>query len=132
MRLENAGVIRNGQRRRQSVALARRSAATASPTGSIGSRPFIREAWGRGIVHIKLIGDLPVGSGTLAEARKAAGYLCKYIGKGLDDERRRVGLHRYEVAQGFQPERIHVYGSTDDDAIARASEYMVRAPETIG
>ena len=92
---------------------------------------LIREAWGHGIVHIKLIGDLPVGSGTLAEARKAAGYLCKYIGKGLDDERLRAGLHRYEVAQGFQPERIHIYGSTDDDAIARASEYMARAPETI-
>jgi hypothetical protein len=59
---------------------------------------LIREAWGRGIVHIQLIGDLPVGSGVLAEARKAAGYLCKYIGKGLDDERRRAGLHRYEVA----------------------------------
>ena len=92
---------------------------------------LIREAWGRGIVHIKLIGDLPVGSGTLAEARKTAGYLCKYVGKGLDDERRRSGLHRYEVAQGFQPERIYVYGETDDDGIARASEYMARAPETI-
>ena len=92
---------------------------------------LIREAWGHGIVHIKLIGDLQVGSGTLAEARKAAGYLCKYIGKGLDDERRRSGLHRYEVAQGFQPERIHVYGETDETAIARASEYMAREPETI-
>ncbi|MDH4104146.1 MAG: hypothetical protein OEW52_11045 [Thermoleophilia bacterium] len=92
---------------------------------------LIREAWGHGIVHIKLIGDLPVGSGALAEARRAAGYLCKYIGKGLEDERRRAGLHRYEVAQGFQPERIYVYGETDSDAIARASEYMARAPETI-
>jgi len=92
---------------------------------------LIREAWGHGIVHIKLIGDLPVGSGTLAEARRASGYLCGYIGKGLDDERRRAGLHRYEVAQGFQPERIHVYGRTDRDALARASEYMGRRPETI-
>jgi hypothetical protein len=91
---------------------------------------LIREAWGRGIVHIKLIGDLPVGSGVLAEARKAAGYLCEYIGKGLDDERRRAGMHRYEVAQGFQPERIYVYGRTDREAIARASEYMGRRPET--
>ena len=92
---------------------------------------LIRDAWGHGIAHIKLIGDLPVGSSSLAEARKAAGYLCKYIGKGLDDERRRAGLHRYEVAQGFQPERIYVYGQTDAEAIARASEYMQRAPETI-
>jgi hypothetical protein len=92
---------------------------------------LIREAWGHGLVHIKLIGDLPVGSGTLSEARKAAGYLCKYIGKGLDDERRRDGLHRYEVAQGFQPERIYVYGETDAEAIERASQHMARAPETI-
>ena len=53
-------------------------------------------------MHIKLIGDLPVGSGVLAEARKAAGYLRKYIAKGLDDECHRAGLHCYEVAQGFQ------------------------------
>jgi hypothetical protein len=92
---------------------------------------LIREAWGRGIVHIKLIGDLPVGSGTLAEARRAAGYLCKYLGKGLDDERRRSGLHRYEVAQGFQPERVLVYGRTDDEALSRASEFMGRDPETV-
>ena len=35
---------------------------------------LIREAWGRGRVHIKLLGDLPVGSGALEEARLAAGY----------------------------------------------------------
>ena len=33
---------------------------------------LIRDVWGRGIVHIKLIGDLPVGSGALEEARIAA------------------------------------------------------------
>ena len=30
---------------------------------------LIRDVWGRGIVHIKLIGDLPHGSGALEEAR---------------------------------------------------------------
>ena len=33
---------------------------------------LIRGVWGRGRTHIKLIGDLPVGSGALAEARQAA------------------------------------------------------------
>ncbi len=94
-------------------------------------QPVIRDTWGRGHVHIKLLSDLPVGSGTLAEARLAVRYLCKYVGKGLDDERREAGLHRYEVAQGFQPERILVYGATDDDAIDRASGFMGREPETI-
>ena len=54
-------------------------------------------------MHIKLIGDLPHGSGALEEARVASFYLAKYVSKSLDDERRAAGLHRYEVAQGFQP-----------------------------
>ena len=65
--------------------------------------------WGRGIVHIKLIGDLPVGSGALEEARLAASYLAKYVSKNVADERV-PGLHRYEVAQGFQPERVRLRG----------------------
>lgn len=48
---------------------------------------LIREVWGRGIVHIKLIGDLPVGSGALEEARLAASYLAKYVTKNVADER---------------------------------------------
>ena len=31
----------------------------------------IRQTWGRGYVGIKLLGDLPVGSGTVDEARVA-------------------------------------------------------------
>jgi len=63
---------------------------------------LIKEVWGRGIVHIKLIGDLPVGSGALEEARAAGGYLAKYVSKSFDSAQV-PGLHRYEVAQGFQP-----------------------------
>lgn len=91
----------------------------------------IRDAWGRGFVHIKLLGDLPVGSGNLAEARLAASYLSKYIGKSLDDERRASGLHRYEVAQGFQPDKISCYGLTEDQVIREASEHMGREPAKI-
>jgi hypothetical protein len=92
---------------------------------------LIRDSWGRGRVHIKLLGDLPVGSGALAEARLNAWYLGKYVAKGLDDERRTAGLHRYEVAQGFQPEQLLVYGRTDEEAIGQASEYLGRAPEYV-
>ena len=60
----------------------------------------IREVWARGNVHIKLIGDLPVGSGSLEEARRAAGYLAKSVSKNIGDERLER-LNRYEVAQGF-------------------------------
>jgi hypothetical protein len=94
-------------------------------------QPVIRETWCRGHVHIKLLSDLPVGTGAVGEARVAARYLSKYLGKGLDDERHESGLHRYEVAQGFQPDRIHAFGATEEEAIGRASAYMRRAPETV-
>jgi hypothetical protein len=92
---------------------------------------LIRDVWGRGHVHIKLIGDLPVGSGALAEARVAARYLCKYVGKGLDDDRRRAGLHRYEVGQGFQPVPVVLTGRSDEEVLALACERMGSAPEVL-
>jgi hypothetical protein len=92
---------------------------------------LIREVWGRGHVHIKLIGDLPVGSGTLEEARVAARYLCKYVGKGLDDQRRRSGLHRYEVGQGFQPERVQLAGQSERAVLDLASERMGGPPKLV-
>lgn len=90
-------------------------------------RRDIEGAWGHGFVHIKLLGDLPVGSGRLAEARRAARYLSKYAGKDFDHEHM-PGLHRYEVAQGFQPEKVTVRAVRLGDAIAQASEIMGRAP----
>ena len=92
---------------------------------------LIRDTWARGHVHIKLLGDLPVGSGSVAEAKVAARYLCKYVGKEFEDERRQSGLHRYEVAQGFQPERITLTGRTDDDVLGQAAERMGAAPATL-
>lgn len=92
---------------------------------------LIRQVWARGHVHIKLIGDLPVGSGTLEEARGAASYLCKYVGKGFDDNRRPPGLHRYEVAQGFQPQRITLTGRSDDDVLDQACQRMGGPPSTV-
>ncbi len=83
----------------------------------------IRRAWGHGFVHITLLGDLPVGAGTLGEARKAAGYLSKYMGKDLG----RVdgsGLHRYEVGQGFQPRTVPIRGASADEVIGWAETYM--------
>jgi hypothetical protein len=94
-------------------------------------RRLIERAWGRGFVHIKLLSGLPVGSGPIAEARLAAGYLARYVGRQLEDERRAAGLHRYEVAQGFQPGRVECYGRSAEDVIERASEYMRSPPERV-
>ena len=91
--------------------------------GRYVSQRLIRDVWGRGHVHITLIGDLPVGSGALEEARARAGYLGKYVSKNIDDERI-PRLHRYEVAQGFQPVKVPLAGESEEDVIAQASERM--------
>jgi len=86
-------------------------------------RAVIDAAWVHGYDHIKLLGNLPVGSTSLDEARVAASYLSKYASKGIGEDRV-TGLHRYEVAQGFQPEKVRIYGSTLAVAMSRAAEVM--------
>jgi hypothetical protein len=98
--------------------------------GRYVSRGLIDAAWGHGFVHIKLLGDLPVGSSALEEARLAARYLSPYVSRGLDVERI-PGLHRYEVAQGFQPQSIECYGPTAATALASASKVMGREPARV-
>ena len=98
--------------------------------GRFIKRGLIEEAWGRGHVHIKLLGDLPVGSGSLEESRVSGRYLGKYAAKALDGERA-PGLHRYEVAQGFQPATIECYGPTAEAAIGSAARYMGREPAIV-
>lgn len=84
---------------------------------------LIRSTWGRGIVNIKLLGDLPAGSGRVEEARVAAGYLSKYVAKSFaDDARRPAGLHRFDVAQGFTPTKVRYWGRTADAAMGLLHE----------
>lgn len=94
-------------------------------------RSLIEDAWGRGFVHIKSLTDLPVGSGRLEESRRAAGYLSKYVAKSFGDQRI-PGRHRYEVAQGYQPEQMQVWGTSVDDVLSQASDLLGRrAPERV-
>lgn len=94
------------------------------------SRSVLTRAWPHGFVHIKLIGDLPVGSGAWEEARRCGRYLGKYASKAID-ERRPAGLHRYEVAQGFQPRAIKCDGRTVDQVIQQATQLMGRPPARV-
>ena len=95
-------------------------------------RHLIRDAWGRGFVHIKLLGDLPVGSGVLTESRVAAGYLSKYVSKTFTDPSTRVlGLHRYDVAQGHQPIKVSLRGRSPDDVLGQASDLLGVQPATV-
>lgn len=97
--------------------------------GQYIQRQVIDRAWGHGFVHIKLIGDLPVGAGSLGEARVAAAYLSKYVSKTFADPTvRQLGLHRYDVAQGFQPVGVRFSDATADAVIAAASDRMGDTP----
>jgi hypothetical protein len=92
--------------------------------GRFVPRTLIERSWGDGFVHIKLLDGLPVGSGALGEARLAARYLARYVGREVEDARRLAGLHRYEVAQGFQPAKVECYGASAEEAIGRASRLL--------
>ena len=85
-------------------------------------RSLIESAWPHGFVHIKLLGDLPVGTGPLGESRKAAGYLSKYVAKSFLDTKRIDGLHRYDIAQGFTPQVERITGTSPYALIALASD----------
>lgn len=90
-------------------------------------REWIEADWVRGFIKMTYIGDLPVGSGTLGEARAAARYLAKYVSKDLDAGRS-FGLHRYDVARGFQPRWLTLTGVTAQDVLDQAGAVMGRAP----
>ena len=97
--------------------------------GRFIKRSLISEAWGHGFVHIKLLGDLPVGSTNLSEARRAAGYLSKYVAKSFADPSARIlGLHRYDIAQGFLPLPVALSGRSAADVLAQASSVFNSVP----
>lgn len=97
--------------------------------GRFIKRSHIEAAWGHGFVHIKLLGDLPVGSTNLSEARIAAGYLSKYVAKSFADPTVRVlGLHRYDVAQNFRPRPVALSGFSSEDVLRQASAALNSQP----
>ena len=102
--------------------------------GKFVPRGLIDSSWGHGFVHIKLLSDLPVGSASVAEARKAAGYLSKYVGKAIDAEatgHRPFGSHRYDLAQGFTPVVHRLTGRTAGEVIDLACEQMAARPSLV-
>jgi hypothetical protein len=90
-------------------------------------RSTIEAAWGRGFIKIRLHGDLPSGRTALLEARRTAGYMAKYMTKSSTEVA--AGLHRYEVAQGFQPRRETVAGRSLAEVVGWASQRMGHWPD---
>ncbi|MEX0826235.1 MAG: hypothetical protein WD184_05740 [Acidimicrobiia bacterium] len=88
-------------------------------------RGLIERAWGRGFVFIKLIQGTPSGAGVREEARVAARYLSKYLGKEMAGA---GGLNRYDGAQGFQPKAEPITGRTESVVVEAASERMGSQP----
>ena len=89
----------------------------------------IKEAWGNGFVHIKLLTGLPVGSGTLEESRLAANYLGKYVSKSFLDSYRIAGKHRYDLAQGFSPKIFRLHAKSKIEIIQLAVDQMKSEPK---
>jgi hypothetical protein len=86
--------------------------------GSYIPKAVIESSWGHGFVDVRLLRSHHV-RGALAQSRAAAGYLSKYVGKGFD-ENRVPGLHRYEVAEGFQPRSIQLFGRDRVEVLVQA------------
>ena len=87
-------------------------------------RSTIEQAWPHGFVHIKILGDLPTGSQVLEQSRLASRYLSKYVAKNFADSGDLGGLHRYDLAQGFQPLSQRIRAQSRFEAIQRAIDVM--------
>jgi len=91
-------------------------------------RGLIDEAWGHGFVGIKRLSDLPVGASGLKAGRASARYLSKYVTKDFVGGAHVPGLHRYEVAEGFQPAHRRFSGNSAEEVIAKAVAVMGGQP----
>lgn len=86
--------------------------------GRLIARSVIEQSWEHGFVHIKQLGDLPVGATAWHQARVAARYLAKYVAKTFAEQG--YGRHRYEIAQGFRPAKTRLHGTTADELLTQA------------
>lgn len=93
-------------------------------------RSQINNAWGHGFVHIKLLGQVPMGQGSLGESRLAANYIGKYLRKGFD-EQRAFNLRRFDSARGFLPKHELIVGRSSEEVTAYASERMGATPSYV-
>jgi hypothetical protein len=87
----------------------------------------IEAAWGHGWVSIKRLTNLPVGSTSWDESRRAAAYVSKYVSKTFTGPQV-FGRQRYGVAEGFQPTVQRIVGSSAAHVLADAADVMGGLP----
>lgn len=85
----------------------------------------IAESWALGFVDVRQLrrsrgrhGKAPKGQ----EKRAVAGYVAKYVGKSYEDPE--PGRHRYEVAQGCQPESVQIVAGSSAEWVREACSVM--------
>lgn len=88
---------------------------------------LIRDVWGHGYVSINRRPSTRHGAPEIEASRVAAGYLSKYLSKTFDRPDL-GGLHRYEVAQGFQPRAIEFIGTHEGQVLDAGCEVMGSRP----
>jgi hypothetical protein len=77
---------------------------------------LLHDAWGHGFVSLRF---RPEGGGAREQARRAAAYAAKYVGKALADEDE-AWAHSYERSQGFNLRRVRVRVAYESEAISLA------------
>lgn len=82
---------------------------------------WLQQTWGHGIVHFKDPKLLRDGTKRQRSSRLAH-YLAKYIAKDLEIDHE-MGMHRYEVAQGFEVEIERQSFATLEEAVEWLRSY---------
>ncbi len=90
-------------------------------------QPVLVEKWSHGILDIRRF-NVTQHDGDRGAARRAAAYMAPYLAKDFNEHAHTHGLHRYEVAQGFQPKVERIVATTRAEAIRKASERMGAFP----
>ncbi len=92
---------------------------------------LIRDTWGRGIAPHQADRRSAgrVGHRRGSKARRRLPVQVRR--QGVRRRSAPPGLHRYEVAQGFQPQSVTYTGRTDDEVVEQAAAQMDGAPSTV-
>jgi hypothetical protein len=86
----------------------------ATPLGFM-DKNALQKMWGHGVVWFS-DRKAPKGTSARKQSEILSYYLAKYLDKSFDDESRRPGEHRYEVAQGFDPVQVRRSFATAGEA----------------